>query len=217
MIFYGAGCGQTVSQGGPFTTGHFLSDVLYIELIPAVVTTETVVPEGGAPGCFQAGRRGLADSPDGPYFDQVLAEIEQRYCVDMSQIYVAGWSSGAWLSNYLACARGNVITGIAAGAGGLQHDHGDCLAGTKVMLLPGDAANTDEQGFNIGAEPARDLFVTTNGCSTTPVDVPLGDITCQVYGDCAAPVAWCPASGGGHGDPLNHIADSGWQFWTAYP
>jgi hypothetical protein len=96
----------------------------------------------------------------------------------------------------------------------LHHDHGECTGGAMVMLLPGDAANTDEGGFNIGAEPARDLFIQVNGCSTTPTDMQLGNQTCQVYGGCANPVAWCTA-GGGHGGPLQFIAQSAWQFWTA--
>ncbi len=212
VVFYGQGCGQTGPESGPFSNGHFASEILYVQLIPAVVTGETVVPPGGSPGCFQAGRQGLADSPDGPYFDMALAEIAQNYCVDMGKLYAAGWSSGAWLSNYLACARGNVLRGTAAGSGGLHHDHGECTGGAAVMLLPGDAANTDEDGFNIGAEPARDLFIQVNGCSMTPMDVQLGAQTCQVYGGCANPVAWCPA-GGGHGGPLQYIAESAWQFW----
>jgi poly(3-hydroxybutyrate) depolymerase len=211
-VFYGQGCGQTGPESGPLNTGQFQTEVMYVQLIPASVTAETVVPEKGAPGCFQAGRQGLADSPDGPYFDMVLAEVAAKYCIDTSKLYVAGWSSGAWLSNYLACARGHVIRGIAAGSGGLQHDHGPCTGGAAVMLLPGDAESTQEDGFDIGAAPARDLFIAANGCSTTPTDMQLGNQTCQVYGGCASPVAWCPA-GGGHGGPLQYIGPSGWAFW----
>jgi hypothetical protein len=215
MLFYGQGCGQTSAENGPFVN-EYGSEILYIQLIPAAVTSETVVPSNGAPGCFQAGRQGLADSPDGPYFDQVLAEVQARYCVDTGQVYVAGWSSGAWLSNYLACARGNVITGTAAGSGGLQHDHGPCTGGAFNLLLPGDAGSTQEDGFDIGAAPARDLFIAANGCSMTPTDMTLGGVTCQVYGNCEAPVAYCPDPGG-HGGPLGVIAQAAWEFWPTPP
>jgi poly(3-hydroxybutyrate) depolymerase len=213
MIFYGQGCGQTGPESGPFSGGHFASEVMYIQLIPAAVTGDTVVPSNGAPGCFQAGKQGLADSPDGPYFDQVLAEVEAKYCVDTSKVYVAGWSSGAWLSNYLACARGNVITGTAAGSGGLQHDHGTCTGGgVKAMILDGDAGSIMEGGFDIGAASARDTLVAAAGGSAK-VSSKLGPDTCDVYAG-NGPVAWCPV-GGGHGGPLNSIAEAAWAFWNA--
>jgi len=214
MMFYGQGCGQTGPESGPFSGGHFATDVMYIQLIPAAVTGDTVVPPNGAPGCFQAGKQGTADSPDGPYFDQVLAEVEAKYCVDKGKVYVAGWSSGAWLSNYLACARGNVITGTAAGSGGLHHDHGTCTGGgVKAMILDGDAGSIMEGGFDIGAMSARDALVMAAGDSMTPMDVKLGADTCKVYSGGTGPVAYC-AVGGGHGGPLNSIAEAAWAFWA---
>lgn len=213
MVFYGQGCGQTGPESGPFSGGHFASEVMYVQLIPAAVTGETVVPSNGAPGCFQAGKQGTADSPDGPYFDQVLAEVEAKYCVDTARVYVAGWSSGAWLSNYLACARGNVITGTAAGSGGLHHDHGTCTSGgVKAMILDGDAGSIMEGGFEIGAAQARDVLVAA-AAAGAKVSTKLGPDTCDVYsGD--GKVAWCPV-GGGHGGPLGSIAEAAWAFWNA--
>lgn len=213
MMFYGQGCGQTGPESGPFSGGHFASEVMYIQLIPAAVTSQTVVPPNGAPGCFQAGKQGTADSPDGPYFDQVLAEIEQKYCVDTGRVYVAGWSSGAWLSNYLACARGNVITGTAAGSGGLHHDHGTCTGGgVKAMIMDGDAGSIMEGGFDIGAASARDVLVAAAG-GGAKTSTKLGSATCDVYAG-NGPVAWCPV-GGGHGGPLGPIAEAAWAFWNA--
>ncbi|HVJ21165.1 MAG TPA: hypothetical protein VM686_37395, partial [Polyangiaceae bacterium] len=214
VLFYGQGCGQTNPENGPFTA--FASEYFIVQLIPAAVTAETVEPEGGSPGCFQAGRRGLADSPDLAYFDQVLAEISAKYCIDMGQLYVAGWSSGAWLSNYLACARGNVLRGTSSGSGGIQFEHGACTGGAISMIFPGDAGDETELDQAIGAAVARDLLVQTNGCSTTPVDMPYGDVTCQVYGDCAAPIAYCPDPGG-HGGPLGPLAASSRAFWNSIP
>ncbi|HEX4406761.1 MAG TPA: hypothetical protein VH560_18105 [Polyangia bacterium] len=214
VVFYGQGCGQTGSEGSSWTSGHFLTDVFYVQLIPATVTGATVVPSDGSPGCFQAGKQGGADSPDGPYFDQVLAQIEQTYCIDTGKLYVSGSSSGAWLSNYLACARGNVLRGATADSGGLQHDHGTCTGGAAIMEMPGDSTSSIVGGFDIGVGPARDTFIAANGCSTTPTStMAFGNANgCMVYGNCTSPVVWCNV-GGGHQSGQGFIADSSWAFW----
>jgi polyhydroxybutyrate depolymerase len=201
MVFWGPGCGATGSEGSNFTSGHFLTDVLYIQMLSVT-------------GCFQAGKQGTVDSPDGPYFDQMLAEVEAKYCVDKGQVWAAGTSSGAWMSNFLACERGNVVRGVAADSGGLQHDHGTCTGGAAVMEMPGDSTSIQEGGFDIGSGQARDLFIKTNGCSTTPTSMAFGKANgCMVYGGCASPVVWCNV-GGGHQSGNNVIAEAAWAFWT---
>ena len=214
MVFYGQGCGQTGDEGSSWTSGMFLTDVIYIQLIPATVTGATVVPSNGSPGCFQAGKQGGTDSPDGPYFDQVLAEVESKYCVEKSKVWVSGSSSGAWLSNFLGCARGNVIRGITADSGGLQHDHPTCTGGAAVMEMPGDSTSSIVDGFDIGVGPARDTFIATNGCSMTPTSMmTFGTASCEVYGNCASPVVWCNV-GGAHQSGQGYIAASSWALWN---
>jgi hypothetical protein len=201
MVFWGPGCGASGPEGSSFNSGHFLTDILYVQLLSVT-------------GCFQAGKQGTADSPDGPYFDQVLAEVEAKYCVDKGKVFVAGTSSGAWLSNYLACARGNVVRGAAADSGGLQHDHGTCTGGAAVMEMPGDSTSINEAGFDIGSGPARDLFITTNGCVMTPTTMTFGKANnCQVYGGCGSPVVWCNV-GGAHQSGNTVIPESAWAFWN---
>jgi hypothetical protein len=201
VVFWGPGCGATGPEGSAFTSGHFLTDILYVQLLSVT-------------GCFQAGKQGTADSPDGPYFDQALAEVSARYCIDKGKVFVAGTSSGAWLSNYLACARGNVIRGTAADSGGLHHDHGTCTGGAAVMEMPGDSTVVQQSGFDIGAGQARDMFIGLNGCSTTPTMMNFGKANnCQVYGGCANPVVWCNV-GGAHQSGAQVIAESAWQFWS---
>jgi polyhydroxybutyrate depolymerase len=145
----------------------------------------------------------------------VLAEVEQKYCVDKGRVFAAGTSSGAWLSNYLACARGNVVRGTASDSGGIQFNRPTCTGGAAVMELPGDSAmSKDQEGHEIGAALARDLFIKLNGCSMTPTAMKLGTANCQVYGGCASPVAWCDV-GGTHQSGNSYLSPSGWAFWSA--
>jgi polyhydroxybutyrate depolymerase len=212
VVFYGPGCGATSCEGSNFS-GR--SDVFIVQAIAgADAKGDNLVPKNGAPGCFQAGKEGTGDSPEGPYFDQVMAQVDGAYCIDRGKVYAAGTSSGSWLSNYLACARGNVIRGIAADSGGLQYDHGTCQPGAAIMELPGDAATAkDQAGHEIGSALARDMFVMLNGCSMTPTTMSYGPANnCQVYGGCASPVAWCNV-GGGHQSGNGLIAAAAMAFW----
>jgi len=47
-------------------------------------------------------------------FDQLLKEFEDKYCIDKDQVFVVGHSLGAWFTNTLSCARGNVIRAIGS-------------------------------------------------------------------------------------------------------
>jgi len=213
VVFFGPGCGASACEGDSFS-GR--TDIVLVQAIAgADATGANIVPKNGAPGCFQAGKEGSADSPEGPYFDQVMASVEDNYCVDKGKVFAAGTSSGAWLSNYLACARGNVIRGTAADSGGLQFAHGTCTGGAAVMEFPGDSTTTkDGEGNEIGSGLARDMFIKLNGCSMTPTTMAFDKANnCQVYGGCDSPVVWCDV-GGGHQSGNGYLSPSGWAFWS---
>jgi hypothetical protein len=83
------------------------------------------------------------------------------------------------------------------------------------MEMPGDAGSTTVGGFDIGAAPARDLFIELNGCSKTPTTMTYAKANnCQVYGGCASPVAWCNV-GGAHQSGNQVIAEAAWAFWSS--
>ncbi len=177
------------------------------------------MPKNGPPGCFQTGKQGLGDSPDGPYFDQVLAEVEARYCIDRGQVYATGFSSGAWLSAYLACTRGNVVRAVSTVAGGLQHDHGTCKGGAAVLMIVGQDDNENGivdmvGGFDVGTGQARDIFVKGNGCSSTSGSWDAAYPGCQIYGGCDSPVVWCQVPGG-HGAGLDIQKGAAWKLWSS--
>jgi poly(3-hydroxybutyrate) depolymerase len=213
VIFYGPGCGATNCEGDGFT-GR--SDIFLVQAIAQSGTdlNGNIVPKNGSPGCFQAGKESNVDSPEAQYFDQVMDQVESKYCTDRGKIFATGTSSGAWLSNFLACARGNRIRGTASDSGGLQFAHPTCTGGAAVMELPGDSAMaTDQEGHQIGAAVARDLFIQLNGCSMTATTTMLANASCQVYGNCKSPVAWCNV-GGSHQSGQGYLSTAGWAFWN---
>jgi hypothetical protein len=214
VVIYGPGCGGEACEGGPFT-GR--TDIFLVQAMkaPDVYSGKVPpVPPAAAPGCFQTGVISTVDSPENNYFDQVLAEVESKYCIDTAKVFVAGSSSGAWFANYLACSRGNVVRGAAADSGGIPVDRPPCTGGASVIEYPGDSATkSDSMGRPIGAAVARDLFIKTNGCMMTSGQMKLGNATCDVYGGCTSPVAWCNV-GGGHQSGLGSMNATSWALWS---
>jgi hypothetical protein len=216
LVIYGPGCGGLNCEGGPFSGRN---DLILVQATkaPKVYNGEVPpVPPAAAPGCFQTGVISTVDSPELNYFDAVVAEVEAHYCIDKGKIFVAGTSSGGWFSNYLGCARGNVIRGIAPDSGGIPVDHPPCTGGAGVIEFPGDAAvKKDSMGREIGMALARDLFIKANGCSMTPTPMKFGNDTCDFYGGCDSPVVWCGGVSGGHQAGQSHLAPTGWPFWMS--
>ncbi|HTM45726.1 MAG TPA: hypothetical protein VL137_12260 [Polyangiaceae bacterium] len=208
--FGGPGCGgpATVgSEGGYLPSAH--DDVILIS--PSYVPTQGATSATNPGSCFADG---ATDSPDVPYFDAVLAEVEANYCVNPKQISVSGYSSGAWEALLLGWARAGVVRGIATEAGGLRHNR---PAGTNMPVAAlmigtqGDTENpidlmpTDAKAIELGADggsgQARDEILMRNGCTGT--DTAMWDAqfpACLKYTGCPAayPVVWCLMTTGGH-------------------
>jgi hypothetical protein len=170
-------------------------------------------------GCFSAGPDGdNADSPELPYFDQVLAEVEAEYCIDKSKVFVSGYSSGAWFTGLMACNRAQVIAGIGLAAGGLQLNHDPCTGQTAGIIVrgTGDGGTPEAQTLAL-----VNSLVMRNGCSMTTMPWDPGETLfnsgpCVAYQGCQAgfPVVYC-AVPGGHTDGGSITSQGFWKFWTS--
>jgi polyhydroxybutyrate depolymerase len=176
--------------------------------------------------CFMTS---AADSPEIPFFDATLAQVESSFCVDKNHVFIAGFSSGSWLANLIGCARAGIVRGQGNATGGLPPVP-TCSGPIAAMLAHdvGDTANPIA-----GGEAARDRILKINGCSltdTVPYDpgIAPGDkdleghpIACVKYLGCPAayPVVWCPTMGQGHSDQVaTGLSVPGfWNFWEALP
>ncbi len=209
LVFYGAGCGATMSEAQPamqvFNDQAILVFLLQVD------------------SCFQAGSSGTADSPDIPYFDQALTEIETNYCVDQSRVFMSGYSSGAWFSITLSCSHGDKLRGIAVAAGGQQPVLPVCNGQVAALFYVSSKDTGNPTGGNTGSIKARDRLITANGCQMTTQ--PWADgrwPSCQKYEGCDQnPVVWCDHMGGhtnGQGPTDDKMATEGWwKFFTELP
>ncbi|HEY0705450.1 MAG TPA: hypothetical protein VGG33_01560, partial [Polyangia bacterium] len=150
VTFWGHGCGASGAETTPLMGGGAAQGSVHVFLL-------------AIGGCFSTSK---ANSPDVPYFDVALAEIESQFCVDKAKIFVSGYSSGAWLSNLLACQRADVIRGIGTAAGGLLIDRGTCR-GPVAAIMTGDTGDTANPitrvdpatGIDRGSGAARDRLL----------------------------------------------------------
>jgi poly(3-hydroxybutyrate) depolymerase len=170
---------------------------------------------GAIGNCFN---HDAADTPDLQYFDATLAAVEATLCVDPARVFVAGFSSGSWLTSYLGCARGNVIRAQGSIAGGLPPVP-TCTGPIAAMYV----ADTDDTKNTVDTvKMAVDHARTLDGCGdeTEPYDFGVPS-PCVQYKGCMPgyPVVWCVTSGVGHADSsTTKISTVGfWHFWSTLP
>lgn len=71
-------------------------------------------------------------------FDQLLEEFSSSYCIDIDQVFVVGHSLGAWFTNSLSCARGDVIRAIGSVGGGTTTNACNGPVAAMIMHHPND-------------------------------------------------------------------------------
>src|SRR5579872_7092363 len=96
LVMSGGGCGATNGTSGNGGGQNALPD----DQDFAVQVGLSYVYSNGAGACFTDQ---YTDTPDLPYFDAVVAEVEKNTCVDKGKVFMSGFSSGAWETYMLAC------------------------------------------------------------------------------------------------------------------
>jgi poly(3-hydroxybutyrate) depolymerase len=214
VLFGGGGCGGSlVTNGnGAFSNSNANSGAIQIGM-------SYVWAQGGG-ACFSDNG---ANTPDLPYFDSMLKEIEANYCVDKGKVFVGGYSSGGWEAYMLGLARGGVVRGISPAAGGLRMDR---PPGSKVpiaaLLLTGADDTANPATGATGSDAAMALILQINGCTgtdTVPWEVPCKSCGCNRYKGCPAayPVVRCRPPGQGHTDGGGDFKSAIWQTWMTLP
>jgi polyhydroxybutyrate depolymerase len=217
----GGGCGNTDGTSG---NGGGLSALPQGQKLAIQVGLNYVYPQN-AGACFADD---YVNTPDLPYFDAVLAQLEAEYCVERGQVFVAGFSSGAWETYLLGCARAGVVRGIGTAAGGLRMTRPPCTQFPVAAILVAGLNDTENpigplappgKNDSLGSAPARDDILARNGCTgtdTEPWDPAYP--ACAKYTGCPAayPVVWC-AIDDGHGTGGDISSKGFWKFWSSLP
>jgi polyhydroxybutyrate depolymerase len=162
-----------------------------------------------------------AGSRDVKLFDALSEMAFSTYCINPQRVFVIGFSNGGFMTNTLACVRGDKIRGAAPESGG--GPSGTCKG---PMAWIGTHGTLDSTVKLSSGEGSRDYWVAENGCDPTPVpynpqpkpgggkDLPP---TCEKYEGCkaGAPLSWCTFEGGHDYQAWTHTVAG--QFFDALP
>jgi poly(3-hydroxybutyrate) depolymerase len=101
VVYIGQGCG---AQHAGKTNTYPLFNEMQGGTEQAVYVGVSVPDNGKNPGCYD---NNTGDkSQEWEAFDLMHTFVESHYCVDNNRVYVAGYSTGGWLSNMYGCYFG---------------------------------------------------------------------------------------------------------------
>jgi poly(3-hydroxybutyrate) depolymerase len=162
-----------------------------------------------------------AGNADSAFVVALIAELSAREGVDEGRVYAAGYSSGGFLANMLACRHPALLRGVSSSAAGApyaeaeRHENGfpKCPGqkATAVIALHG------RRDFGVEWKSGKfsaEYWAYVNGCNMHEWE-PTGYPECRAYRGCprAAGVVFCDI------EPLGHwvwgeAAAVSWEFFS---
>jgi polyhydroxybutyrate depolymerase len=154
----------------------------------------------------------IVGNDDLAFFDVLLAELSDAYCIDRAHVFVTGFSSGGNFSQHLACNRQKDVKGMAVVSG--PGPFSDTCGGAVPVWMTHDV--NDETLPIADARDSRDFWAEENGCQKTTWAPLPGHPECKQNTSCSAhePLVYCETTGVGHDVPPFAIGAIGEFFAT---
>jgi polyhydroxybutyrate depolymerase len=149
------------------------------------------------------------------FFDALVEDASENYCVDTKRIYAVGFSQGGFMTNTLGCERASVFRALAPVAGwGPLGSTPTCSNASAAHALIQTQGDTDGTVTPALGQSTRDFWRGRAGCTTTTMPSSFGN-GCVEYQGCAEgkPVVYC-THGGGHSVPSGAGARA-WDFFQS--
>ena len=139
------------------------------------------------------------------FFEALLDEMLDQYCIDTTRIFATGLSSGGYFTNLLACRYGDLLRGVAPVSGGLMET--SCEGQVAAMVIHGVRDSVVDP---VNGERSRDHYLELNSCDDSTTD--LDNEECVAYEGCDAayPVAYCT-----HDEPTYDDTNHGWPSFAS--
>jgi polyhydroxybutyrate depolymerase len=153
----------------------------------------TVLPQGEGPAPGNTSHWGdqvlkstwTANTANYDFIQALRTDIESKFCVDASRVFITGFSMGGLFTNSMACAHNDWFRGYAPVEGGGPGSCASAAAQPAIIIHQGTA---DTIAKPEAGEGTRDFWTKQNGCNTTTSSIYTG---CLNYGACAEPVIYC--------------------------
>lgn len=130
---------------------------------------------------------------DVDFFDALVSELSENYCVDLDRIFAVGVSAGGIMSNMLGCFRGDVLRGIAPSSAMTWGNQ--CKGNVAVMVICGETDSFNPCDTDAAGE--IDIWTKENSCGTDTAVSTYADICSEYLGcDPGNPVLLCKHPGG---------------------
>ncbi|MFI9405183.1 alpha/beta hydrolase family esterase [Nocardia sp. NPDC052316] len=185
------------------------------------------------------------NSIDVQYLKNVVADIEQTWCIDKTRVYATGHSEGSIMAQRMACDAADIFAAATSwqGADPTLPSANDLLGAfgsggfgsvgaTTVPVSPCTPSRPIAVGIFQGSadlysnQPVGQENITKwtqrNGCKSTPVATDDAFGTLQTYSSCDAGITeiWRVMSGVPHGWPsgagVTDLLDRQWNYLTNY-
>jgi polyhydroxybutyrate depolymerase len=153
------------------------------------------------PGAKKMGWETFNDNTrDLDFFDVLWARVQDDYCVDTTRVFASGHSIGGFMTNYIACVRGDVLRAVAPISGGgpdpyFLQNQVCASANVAARVIHGIDDNVVQFAFG---KTSLLYYVKQAGCGSKAVATTPSP--CVRYQGCKAglPVDMCAFSGVGH-------------------
>ena len=181
-------------------------------------TAITVLPQGEGPPPGDTSHWGdhvlestwQANETNFGYISALMADLEERYCIDKNRVFIAGFSMGGFFTNAIACAHNDWFRAFAPVSGG---GPGTCGSGDiKAAMMIHHGTEDEIVTFDSG-EGSRDFWLGQNGCGSNSASSYIG---CQSYEGCPddKPVSFCV---GNWDHTINNTVSSNiWEFFSSF-
>jgi hypothetical protein len=169
VIYQGAGCGASYPNGGGESNLSGMTNsnqpVWPFQNVDMGQAIQIGVDYGftaARPNCFDDQN---PQSNDFMFFPILKKLVESEFCIDTTNVFLSGYSTGSWWVNQMTCGFGNEIRGTTEATGG-EPPQPPCVTGSHIAGLFLHDVN-DQLNSYAGILPAVLRNLNNNGCTTT--------------------------------------------------